>query len=54
MYTSPVIIGLNIDEIELPSDTDGVVYIPYDDVDWKFKVCKELKNAGYKVDMNLL
>jgi predicted nucleotide-binding protein len=42
------------DEIELPSDTDGVVYISYDDADWRFKICKELKNAGYKVDMNLL
>jgi predicted nucleotide-binding protein len=42
------------DDIELPSDTDGVMYISYDKNDWKFKIAKELKTAGYTVDMNLL
>ena len=42
------------DNIELPSDTDGVVYISYDSDEWKFKIAKELKNAGYAVDMNLI
>jgi predicted nucleotide-binding protein len=42
------------DNIEIPSDADGIVYLNYDDSTWKFKVCKELKDAGYKVDMNLL
>jgi len=42
------------EEIELPSDIDGILYIPYDDGNWKFRIAKELKNAGYAVDMNLL
>jgi predicted nucleotide-binding protein len=42
------------DKIELPSDTDGVVYISYDNIEWKSHICRELKSAGYKVDMNIL
>lgn len=42
------------DRIELPSDTNGVIYISYSNDEWKIKVAKELKNAGYKVDMNRL
>ena len=42
------------EEIELPSDIDGILYIPYGDGNWKFRIAKELKNAGYAVDMNLL
>jgi predicted nucleotide-binding protein len=41
-------------DIELPSDTDGVVYIPYDNYNWEKEIAKELKAAGYTVDMNLL
>ncbi len=44
-------------DIELPSDYDGVVYIPLDDSEgWKIKLIKELikelKNAGFDVDAN--
>jgi predicted nucleotide-binding protein len=40
-------------EVELPSDVDGVIYIPYDDHDgWKTKLAKELKAAGITVDLN--
>jgi predicted nucleotide-binding protein len=42
------------DDIELPGDTDGVVYISYDKDEWKFKMANELRTAGYTVDMNLL
>jgi len=42
------------DSIELPSDIGGILYIPYDDGSWKFRIAKELKNVGYTVDMNLL
>jgi len=48
------VVALVKDEIELPSDTNGVVYISYDNADWKFKLCMELKSAGYVIDMNLL
>ena len=42
------------DDIEIPSDIDGIVYIYYDKDEWKFKIVNELKTAGYLVDMNLL
>jgi len=43
------------DDIEIPSDYDGVVYIPYDTSDgWKLKLVRELKECGYDIDMNKL
>ena len=41
--------------IETPNDISGVVYIAMDDKNgWEIKVAKELRNAGYSIDMNLL
>jgi predicted nucleotide-binding protein len=41
--------------VELPSDWNGVVWVPLDDSDaWKYRLGKELKAAGLAVDMNLL
>lgn len=40
-------------DIEIPSDYLGVVYTPLDDSGaWKMNLAKELKRAGFKVDMN--
>lgn len=41
-------------DVEVPSDILGVVYKSYnsDDDGWKFSLAKELKSAGYSVDMN--
>ena len=40
-------------DVEIPSDYDGVVYIPLDDSGgWKMNLFKELKNAGIDVDAN--
>lgn len=40
--------------IELPSDYQGVVYIPYDPAGaWKMLIARELKAAGIDVDVNL-
>ncbi len=36
-------------DIEVPSDMSGVVYIKGD---WKMEIAKELKNAGFEVDLN--
>lgn len=36
------------DEVEKPSDIDGVLYIPFNN-DWKFSLLKELKHAGVPV-----
>jgi predicted nucleotide-binding protein len=42
-------------KLEIPNDISGVVYVPMDDHKaWKVEVAKELRNAGYDVDMNLI
>ncbi len=41
--------------VDAPSDFDGVVYTPADEsLAWRFNVAKELRAAGYTVDMNKL
>ena len=40
------------DDIELPSDLQGVVYT--DSSNWAFEVLKELKAMGYSIDYNKL
>ena len=39
-------------EIEKPSDIDGVIYVPMEGEGWKLQLGKEMKNAGFPVDMN--
>lgn len=40
-------------DLEVPSDISGMIYINFDDNNaWQISVAKELRNAGYKVDMN--
>lgn len=41
------------DDVEIPSDYSGVLFIKLDDAGaWKLQVAKELKAAGIEVDMN--
>lgn len=41
------------DRVTIPSDFDGMGYIPYDnDNAWKLLMAKELQAAGLKVDLN--
>ena len=43
------------DEIDIPSDINGVVYIPLDQNNgWKLKISTELKKAGFKIDLDKL
>ncbi len=43
------------DNFDLPSDYDGVLFIPFDpDGRWQFDLAKELKELDYKVDANAL
>lgn len=43
------------DQIEIPNDISGVVYIPMDyHKAWQVAVAKELRNSGYDIDMNLI
>ena len=43
---------LHGEDVEIPSDFDGVVYEPFKDESWKLPLAKELKEAGLPVDMN--
>jgi predicted nucleotide-binding protein len=38
-------------EVERPSDFEGVVYIPIES-EWRLPLCRELRAAGYDVDLN--
>ena len=41
------------DDVELPSDISGVLYTKIDNSEnWKFRLVKELKTAGFNVDAN--
>ena len=41
-------------DIERPSDSDGILYVPLDDNDgWKMRLLRELNAAGFVVDANL-
>ena len=45
--------SLYMDGVEIPSDFDGVLYVLYDNGgNWRFKLVRELKAAGYKIDAN--
>ncbi len=47
--------GIELPDMELPSDFSGVVYTPMDDAGaWKFTLAKELRAAGFTVDLNNL
>lgn len=39
--------------LETPNDILGVVYISMSD-EWKLSLARELRNSGYKIDMNLV
>ena len=44
---------LHHDDIELPADYHGYEYIKIDETDdWKSTLTKELKNAGFNIDLN--
>ncbi|WP_331458707.1 nucleotide-binding protein [Pseudoalteromonas sp. NZS127_1] len=42
-------------KLELPNDISGVVYISLDEgAAWQLQLAKEMKQSGYKIDMNKL
>lgn len=42
-------------KVEIPNDISGVVYVPMDDHKaWNIALAKELRNSGFKIDMNLI
>ncbi|HVA00955.1 MAG TPA: nucleotide-binding protein [Terriglobia bacterium] len=39
--------------VELPSDMNGVLYVPIDEADgWRLKLAKEIKASGIDIDLN--
>ena len=43
------------EEVELPSDIHGILYVPMDSSDgWPQKLAREMKQAGLPIDMNKL
>ena len=43
------------DTVEIPNDISGVVYVPMDPHKaWNIALGKELRQAGYTIDMNLI
>jgi len=44
---------LYMPDVELPSDLHGLLYIEIDQAEnWKFKLAKELREAGFNIDVN--
>ena len=47
-------LALQKGNLELPSDYDGVLYVPLDDQEaWRMHLVRELKEAGFDVDANM-
>ena len=45
--------ALYVEGVEMPSDYDGVLYIPLDSQDaWQLRLAREIKQAGLPVDLN--
>jgi hypothetical protein len=43
------------DDVEIPSDIDGLLYCKIDDAGaWKLQLARELKGAGFLIDLNKL
>lgn len=40
--------------VETPNDISGIVYTPMDSDGWQISLAKELRKAGYDIDMNLV
>ena len=39
-------------DVEKPSDIDGVTYVAFSDGRWQLDLARELKEAGYEIDLN--
>lgn len=46
---------LHKEEVEIPSDIQGLIYVPMDDNNgWKFDLAQEMNQAGLPIDLNTL
>jgi predicted nucleotide-binding protein len=47
--------ALTVNDLELPSDVAGIVYVPVDAAGaWKFRLAREMEESGIQIDFNLL
>lgn len=46
--------ALYAEGVALPSDYDGVLYIPFKGDDWKLHLAREMRDSGLSIDFNLL
>ncbi len=59
-YGRPILGRMNVaaivkGDIEIPTDINGVVYIGVDNSEaWKILLAKEIKAAGFNIDLNKL
>lgn len=45
--------SIYVENVEIPSDFNGVLYIPYDKAGgWKLQLANELRDIGFNIDMN--
>ena len=50
-----VVLHEQVENLEIPSDYQGILYVPYDNSgNWKLSIAKELKAIGYEIDGNKL
>lgn len=42
------------DDIELPNDISGVVYVKYENTNWKREIADEMDASGYNIDYKLV
>lgn len=50
-----LVIYRKVDNFDMPSDYQGILYKPFDDLgNWQFELVKELQAAGYSADANKL
>ncbi len=52
--TRVAVLYQNADGFDIPSDFAGVIYTEYDGGGWRFAIAKELKAAGFDIDLNRL
>lgn len=46
------VISLRVDDIDLPSDYDGIIYLDYSRTDWKTALVKQMKKVGINFNLD--